>query len=161
MTEHEITEVEGKGRRARGASDVQARVLIVDDIPDNCALLSVLCEQLGLAVECVEDGREAVNAARTGGFDVILMDIFMPRMDGIEATRIIRGMNGRTAETPIVAVTTAAEPGHVLHYLECGMTAVIAKPIVPQRLAETLSKVLGRQLARTARRGRTPARKAA
>ena len=157
---HEICETEHKGRRARGAPEQQARVLIVDDIPDNCALLAVLCEQLGLAVECVEDGREAVNAARTGGFDVILMDIFMPRMDGLEATRMIRSLNDRTAQTPIVAVTTAAEPGHVLHYLECGMNAVIAKPIVPSRIAEVLSKVLGRPLSR-AKRARAPSRKAA
>lgn len=157
---YEISEERRVAKRARTAPETQVRVLIVDDIPDNRTLLAVLCEQMGLAVECVEDGREAVQAARTGGFDLILMDIFMPRMDGIEATRLIRRLGGRPAETPIVAVTTAAEPGHVLHYLECGMNAVIAKPIVPAKMTEVLSKVLGAPLSRN-RRGRSAARKAA
>jgi CheY-like chemotaxis protein len=114
-------------------------VLIVDDLPENRLTLGLCCEQFGLFHECVENGREAVEAAQSGRFDVILMDIFMPRMDGMAATRAIRALSGPIAAIPIVAVTPAAAPGEVLRYLACGMTDVVPKPISLARLAEALS----------------------
>ena len=129
-------------RRSPPALSSRSRVLIVDDIAENRMLLAMFCKQFGVAHECVEGGREAVEAASSGRFDVILMDIFMPRMDGMIATNAIRTLAEPTGSTPIIAVTTAAEPGDVLRYLACGMTDVVPKPIVAARLMEALKSAL-------------------
>jgi CheY-like chemotaxis protein len=117
----------------------RVRVLIVDDLPENRLMLGVCCDQFGLLHEGVENGREAVESAQSGRFDVILMDIFMPRMDGMAATRAIRALPAPISSIPIIAVTPAAAPGEVLRYLDSGMTDVVPKPINLSRLAEALS----------------------
>jgi CheY-like chemotaxis protein len=129
-------------KRRRGGIPPRSRVLIVDDIAENRMVLAMFCDQFGIAHESVEGGREAVEAARSGRFDVILMDIFMPRMDGMIATRAIRELAEPVGSVPIVAVTTAAEPGEVLRYLACGMNDVVPKPISAARLLEALSGAL-------------------
>jgi CheY-like chemotaxis protein len=129
-------------KRRRASRPSRSRVLIVDDIAENRMVLAMFCEQFGMAHECVEGGREAVEAARSGRFDAILMDIFMPHMDGMIATRAIRDLAQPICSTPIIAVTTAAEPGEVKRYLACGMNDVVAKPIIPSRLLEALSGAL-------------------
>jgi two-component system, sensor histidine kinase len=116
-----------------------ARVLIVDDLPENRLMLGLCCDQFGLFHECVENGREALEVAQSGRFDVILMDIFMPRMDGMAATRAIRALPPPISGVPIIAVTPAAAPGEVVRYLASGMTDVVPKPINLYRLAEALS----------------------
>ena len=120
----------------------RTRVLIVDDLPQNRLLLGVLCEQLGLQHEPAENGYEALEAARSGRFDLMLMDILMPRMDGMAATRAIRALPGPIADVPIIAVTTAAAPGEVLRYLSVGMNDVVAKPVNRERLAEAIATAL-------------------
>jgi two-component system, sensor histidine kinase len=121
---------------------LRGRVLIVDDLLENRLMLGICCDQFGLAHECVENGLEAVEAAQSGRFDVVLMDIFMPRMDGLAATRAIRAFAAPTCDVPIIAVTPAAPPGMVARYLASGMTDVVPKPINPSRLAEALSAAL-------------------
>jgi CheY-like chemotaxis protein len=120
----------------------RARVLIVDDLLENRLMLGICCDQFGLANECVENGLEAVEAVQSGRFDAVLMDIFMPRMDGVAATRAIRALPAPMCVTPIIAVTPAAPPGMVASYLASGMTDVVPKPINPSRLAEALSTAL-------------------
>jgi CheY-like chemotaxis protein len=120
----------------------RTRVLIVDDVPQNRVLLGVLCDQFGFQHEPAENGYEAVEAARSGRFDLILMDILMPRMDGMAATRAIRALGGPESKTPIIAVTTAAAPGEVLRYLSVGMNDVVAKPISRDKLAEAMQTAL-------------------
>ena len=124
------------------AGEARARVLVVDDIAENRLLLGLYCESFGLEHEFAENGLQAVEAVRSGRFDLVLMDILMPRMDGMAATRAIRALGGPVAEIPIIAVTTAAAPGEVLRYLACGMTDVAAKPVARGRLAEVISAVL-------------------
>ncbi len=120
--------------KSRKAPPRRVRVLIVDDIAENRAVLGVCCEQFGMASEGVASGREAVEAARSGRFDLVYMDILMPGMDGVAATRAIRALPDAAAQTPIIAVTTASEPMDVLHYRHCGITGVVAKPIDVARL---------------------------
>ncbi|HEY1427326.1 MAG TPA: response regulator [Caulobacteraceae bacterium] len=120
----------------------RTRVLIVDDVPQNRLLLGIVCDQLGFQHEPAENGYEAVEAARSGRFDIVLMDILMPRMDGMSATRAIRALPGRASQVPIVAVTTAAAPGEVLRYLSCGMNDVVPKPVERTRLAEAMRGAL-------------------
>ncbi len=120
--------------KARRSSQRRLKVLIVDDIAENRAVLGVCCEEFGMDHEAVASGREAVEAAKSGRFDLVFMDILMPGMDGVAATRAIRALPDDAASTPIIAVTTASEPMDVLHYRHCGINGVVAKPIDVSRL---------------------------
>jgi CheY-like chemotaxis protein/signal transduction histidine kinase len=120
-----------------------AHILIVDDNATNRMVAEALCEMFDCTSEQVVDGVEAVEAARSGRFDLILMDIKMPRMDGVTATRAIRELPGRAGAAPIVALTANADPNDVLTYIAAGMQDVVEKPIKPERLAVVLSALLG------------------
>ena len=102
-----------------------------------------LCEMFDCTSEQVVDGVQAVEAARSGRFDLILMDIKMPRMDGITATRAIRDLTGPAGAAPLVALTANADPSDVESYLMAGMQDVVEKPIKPERLAAVLNALLG------------------
>ncbi|MBO9708680.1 MAG: response regulator [Caulobacter sp.] len=123
--------------------DRSAHILIVDDNATNRMVAEALCEMFDCTSEQVVDGVEAVEAARSGRFDLILMDIKMPRMDGIAATRAIRELPGRAGQAPIVALTANADPNDVQTYIAAGMQDVVEKPIKPERLAVVLSALLG------------------
>ncbi len=120
----------------------RTHILIVDDNATNRIVAAALCEMFGCSSETVEDGQEAVDTVRQRAFDLILMDIKMPRMDGIEATRAIRAMTGPTSTIPIVALTANADPDAVQAYLASGMQGVVDKPIRPEQLLTTLQRVL-------------------
>jgi len=120
-----------------------AHILIVDDNATNRMVAEALCEMFDCTSEQVVDGVEAVEAARSGRFDLILMDIKMPRMDGVTATRAIRELPGRAGSAPIVALTANADPADVQTYIAAGMQDVVEKPIKPERLAVVLSALLG------------------
>ena len=120
-----------------------AHILIVDDNATNRMVAEALCEMFDCTSEQVVDGVEAVEAAKSGRFDLILMDIKMPRMDGVTATRAIRELPGRAGCAPIVALTANADPSDVATYIAAGMQDVVEKPIKPERLAVVLSALLG------------------
>ncbi len=120
-----------------------AHILIVDDNATNRMVAEALCEMFDCTSEQVVDGVEAVEAAKSGRFDLILMDIKMPRMDGVTATRAIRELPGRAGAAPIVALTANADPNDVATYIAAGMQDVVEKPIKPERLAIVLSALLG------------------
>jgi CheY-like chemotaxis protein len=119
-----------------------AHILVVDDNATNRMVVEALCEMFDCSTESVVDGVEAVEAARAGRFDVILMDIKMPRMDGVTATREIRKLPGEAGRTPIIALTANADPDEVAQYIAAGMRAVVEKPIKPERLMEALNAAL-------------------
>lgn len=120
-----------------------AHILIVDDNATNRMVAEALCDMFECTSEQAVDGVEAVEMARHGRFDLILMDIKMPRMDGIAATRAIREMSGRAGAVPVVALTANADPVDVQSYIVAGMQDVVEKPIKPERLAVVLSALLG------------------
>jgi len=120
-----------------------AHILIVDDNATNRMVAEALCDLFDCTSEQAVDGVEAVDLARSGRFDLILMDIKMPRMDGIEATRAIRTLPGRVSGIPIVALTANAGANDVQAYKAAGMQDVVEKPIKPERLAMVLSALLG------------------
>jgi CheY-like chemotaxis protein len=113
-------------------------VLIVEDNAINRLVAEALCEMFDCTSEQARDGVEALEAVNTRAFDLILMDIKMPRMDGVTATRQIRAMAGAAGRTPIVALTANAERADVSRYLEAGMNEVVEKPIKPAELASVL-----------------------
>ncbi len=87
----------------------------------------------------VDNGSAAVEAARTGGFDLILMDIQMPKMDGVEATRRIRDLKGELGRVPIIALTANAMPGDREKYLAAGMNDYVAKPVDREKLLKMVA----------------------
>lgn len=120
----------------------QPHVLIVDDNATNRVVAQALCEMFGCTSECAEDGVEAVEAVQSRSFDLILMDIKMPRMDGVQATQAIRALPGVEGQTPIVALTANADPADAKHYLSIGMASVVEKPIKPERLRAAINTAL-------------------
>lgn len=107
------------------------KVLVAEDNPMNQHVLRTLLEAIGLEPVIVSDGQEAVAAWRAAPWDIILMDIQMPVMDGASATRLIRELEqaeGR-CRTAVIALTANAMPHHVAEYRAAGLDAVVAKPI--------------------------------
>ena len=117
------------------------RFLLVEDNATNRMVASRMLEAMGASVECAEDGAQGVEVAKRG-FDLILMDIQMPGMDGIEATRRIRALGGDVGATPILAMTANALAHQQASYLAAGMNGAVAKPLSPAALVQTLVAAL-------------------
>ena len=117
-------------------------ILIVDDNATNRVVAQALCEMFGCSSETAEDGLEALEAVQARPFDMVLMDIKMPRMDGVQATQAIRALTGPERNIPIVALTANADPDDAKHYLSIGMAAVVEKPIKPERLRMAMNMAL-------------------
>ena len=111
------------------------RILMADDAAANRELVTAILGGMGVALETVEDGAQAVEAARGGGYDLILMDVQMPVMDGLDATRAIRAFDGAAGQVPIIALTANVQPEQVQRCREAGMDDHVGKPIqVPELL---------------------------
>jgi PAS domain S-box-containing protein len=128
-----------------GAS-YQGRVLLVEDNVINQRVASRFLERLGCAVEIAADGVHAVAAFERSNYDIVLMDMQMPVMDGLEATRRIRDVELRKGQvrTPIVALTANAMSGQMERCLEAGMDDYLTKPLDIERLHATLDRYLGK-----------------
>ena len=120
------------------------RILLVEDNPTNQLIASRILTQLGAQVMTADDGLAGVEAARTSGFDLVLMDVQMPGMDGLEATRRIRALSGPAANTPIIALTANVMAHQRLTYQAAGMDGVAAKPIVPAALITEILRLADR-----------------
>jgi len=118
-------------------------VLVVEDNAINQALVTAMLAPLRHVVDVVTDGHDAVSAAQRTAYDIVLMDINMPNMDGVEATRLIRSSGGALASVPIIAVTANAMAGDREHYLAAGLTDYLPKPIDRRQLIETIDKWTG------------------
>lgn len=116
------------------------RLLLVEDVAVNRELVQTLLREFDVDIVTAENGEEAVAAMASSVFDLVLMDVQMPVMDGLTATRAIRALNSETARTtPIIAMTANVLPDQVGRCLEAGMDDHIGKPISPGRLLETLA----------------------
>ena len=135
-------EADTAGDRAHLDRGGAVHVLVVDDNATNRMVAEGLCEMFDCTSECVEDGVEAVEAARSGRFDQILMDIKMPRMDGVAATKAIRSLPTPISQVPIIALTANADPEDAKAYIACGMCSVVEKPIKPERLLAAMNAAL-------------------
>lgn len=107
------------------------RVLVADDLQSYRLLTSRILEKRGHTVKAVENGREAVDQLAREDFDIVLMDIQMPQMDGLEATRIIRSRASgvRKHDVPVIAVSSVPECDGKRPCLEAGMNGYLAKPL--------------------------------
>ena len=115
-------------------------MLVVDDTAVNRELVRLMLEPLGLRIEEATGGAEAVQVAMSTPFDLILMDVRMPGVDGLEATRVIRGASLANRSTPIIALTADVQPENTAACLAAGMNDVLAKPIVPRLLLAAIVK---------------------
>lgn len=127
------------------APERPVRVLIAEDNPANRLVLSTLLRQFDIQSEAVEDGEAAVAAWASGDWDAILMDIHMPRMDGIAAAAGIREREQAEdrPRTPIIAVTASTLAHETDGYLAAGMDGWVSKPVDARRMLETLKTALG------------------
>lgn len=114
---------------------LSGRVLIAEDSETNAMVAKKMLDRLGLEYEHVLDGAAAIDAALGGGFDVVLMDVSMPNVDGLEATRILRQ---RGFTTPIVAMTAHALKGDRDYAFKVGMSGYVTKPMRPNALRAAL-----------------------
>jgi signal transduction histidine kinase/ActR/RegA family two-component response regulator len=120
------------------------RVLLAEDNKVNQKVAFRMLQKLGHEVVTAEDGRQAVEHFRDGGFDVVLMDIQMPEVDGFDATRSIRALERAVGQrTPIIAMTAFAMPGDRERCLEAGMDGYVAKPIAMEKLKQAIREVTG------------------
>ena len=136
------------GKRFEDETGFQSglNVLVAEDSLINQRLISALLTHCGHAVVVVDDGEQAVNAVREQVFDVVLMDIHMPNMDGLMATQQIREMVGPVSDLPIVAVTANAMNADRAEYLSRGLTGFVAKPIDPDVLMAEIQAAIAAHL---------------
>ena len=126
---------------SRTGPGVNKLVLIVEDNPMNVVPLKDYLEANGYAVQVANDGKQALRLADANAYHAILMDLQMPEMDGLEATRRIRAIPQHAA-TPIIALTSFATPGDRERCMDAGMTNYMPKPISFRALGELLQSVL-------------------
>jgi len=121
------------------------RILVVDDNIINRKLASALLERMGIVVTTAEDGRAGLARIAQGGFDLVLMDVEMPEMDGLDATRAWRAMEAErgAAHLPIIALTANAMAEDRARCNAAGMDGYVAKPIVVAQLKSELERLLG------------------
>ncbi len=123
-----------------------ARVLVVDDHRMNQAIVSRLLKKWGYRVDVAENGRQAVDMHATGAYDIVLMDLSMPEMDGFEATTLIRSReleNGDGKRVPIIALTACAIDEYRERCFAVGMDEFETKPLDTARLRELIRKHSG------------------
>jgi signal transduction histidine kinase/ActR/RegA family two-component response regulator len=131
-----------EARAEAEATDIALRVLAAEDNSVNQLVLKTLLHQMGVDPTIVENGEQAVQAWEDGDWDVVLMDVQMPVMDGITATAIIRNREAdlNRPRTPIIALTANAMSHQVEQYLTAGMDGHVAKPIQAAELFEALTR---------------------
>jgi signal transduction histidine kinase/ActR/RegA family two-component response regulator len=124
------------------AGRAQRRVLVAEDNIVNQEIVSQILKNAGFAVDLVANGLEAVAAVRQFSYDVVLMDVHMPEMDGIEATQKIRQLPGTASQVPIIALTADAMDEDRAKMLKAGMNDHAAKPIKPKQLFSLIERFL-------------------
>ena len=119
-----------------------ARILLAEDSTTNRMLATAILKGAGYHVTAAANGRELLNALRAEPFDLVLMDIFMPEMDGLQATAAVRAMTDERGKIPIIAMTAYAVESDRESCLAAGMNDYVSKPIHKQELLQTVERWL-------------------
>jgi len=131
------------GRAVLPGSRRGFRILLAEDVEANVDLAKIRLEQQGHEVTVAWNGRQAVEAFKRGGIDLILMDVQMPEMDGLEAAERIRALEADTGgHVPIIAMTASIMKEETEKYFDAGMDAIVAKPIDFGKLFKTMEDVV-------------------
>ena len=117
------------------------RVLLVDDTPASRTLVVRILNKRGHTVETAENGRQALEMLRQRDFDLVLLDVQMPVMDGFQTAAAIRAMPDAKSHVPVVAITAYAMKGDRERCLASGMDSYIAKPIDSRKLVELVERL--------------------
>jgi len=128
------------GDRTPANNTRTGRILVVDDVEANLEITSAMLRQAGYEVDTVGDGAAAIEAVRSGCYALVLMDIQMAVMDGLAATRAIRGLQTEESKTPIIAMTANVYADQIAVFLAAGMNDHIAKPFRMPQLAVTVDR---------------------
>jgi len=140
--EIQVAAAEPEEDSVRGAAIEGARVLVVDDHVVNRRAIELVLQSFGIQPTLAESGERALELLHSEVFDVMLMDVYMPGMDGRDATRQLRATEGPNRDIPVIAVTASATPKDWEACHAAGMNAHVAKPIDPSQLHAALSEVL-------------------
>lgn len=127
------------------AEPLQGRLLVVEDNHVNQMLIAAYLDRFGLAYDMAANGAIALEKMAAGTYDLVLMDVMMPEMDGLECTRHIRALPGPRGHTPIIALTANAMKGDRESYLAAGMDGYVSKPVSAKSLHEAIAALLPRQ----------------
>jgi PAS domain S-box-containing protein len=117
------------------------RVLLAEDTDTTRYLVAAMLGRQGHQVTAVEDGARAIDTARVGAFDIALIDMHMPVVDGVDAVKAIRAMPSSVAELPIIALTADVISGNMERYLKAGADVVVAKPVDWVRLSAEMARL--------------------
>ncbi len=139
----EIAGEAGAKRAPRPATVRSLNILCVEDNPYGRVILKTILTELGHRPEFAGTGEAAVAAAERGGHDAILMDITLPGIDGLEATRRIRALAGPAARVPVLGVSGRSSAEEEARAREAGMNGYVAKPISPSELNAKLAALDG------------------
>ena len=136
----ELTESSETMQAAAGQA-MPLRILLAEDNPINRRLMAALLIREGHDVTAVEDGRRALAAITAQAFDLVLMDMQMPRLDGMSATRAIRALDPPACNTPILAISADSQPERQQIYFEGGIDSFLPKPIVGGQLLDRITRM--------------------
>ncbi len=120
------------------------KILLVEDNQVNQLVATAMLSTQGYLIDVAENGLEGVQAVIDGDYDIVLMDIQMPEMNGVEATHEIRALDGDKSSVPIIAVTAHAMHGDRETYLAAGMNDYVSKPIDPKLLLDAINRWSGK-----------------
>jgi len=134
--------IEQRAGTATGAVKQRSlKILCAEDNPYGRVVMNTILTELGHRADFVADGEAAVKAVSRGGYDVLLLDVALPVLDGLQAARQIRALGGAPSRIPIVGVSGRAEAGDERAALAAGMNFYFTKPVSPSKLAEALGKL--------------------
>jgi CheY-like chemotaxis protein len=140
-----LAEAASPGKAAASATlsnERPLRILIADDHEFNRRAFTLMLEAASAEITAVEDGLKALNALASAAFDIVLMDVNMPRMGGLEAVRRLRATAGPNARVPIIALTAAGGAEDIAACMNAGMDAFVTKPVEGAELFNAIEKVL-------------------
>ena len=123
---------------ARAAPARALTILCAEDNPYGRVVMNTILTELGHRVDFAESGEAAVEAAAAGGYDAVLMDLTLPGIDGLEATRRIRALPGKAGQVPVIGISGRSESGNEQAARAAGMDFYFEKPVSPGKLAQAL-----------------------